>query len=582
MTSFFSKIFRNSIRYKLVAGLATIMLPLIVFLIFNGYYSIRVVHNQVALSYKNMISLYMNQIDNNLDTVDSYLGNLEALNTDLQIMANSKNENEYYLSKIRLNNKMSQDITMYRTIGSMFIYSVSRQDFVEIDNYGQSYDVKGYIKEYIIKRCMEYEKSDNSRTIGWYPQKVGQDYYLFRILKMDDIYIGGWINVKKLLEPMNMTDVQNNGAALFSTAQGEPMMKEDLISGNNINLKLDFNQYDLMGNKTKYLIVGEKSAEGDFNLIALIQDSSILEKLPYLQKGINFISAVLLLLFPIYLLLLRKIILIPLKRMIIVMKQIQGGNLEVRIEPYDTSEEFKIVNDTFNTMVEQIHDLKISVYEEKINRQKSELQHLQLQINPHFFLNSLNIIHTLARGRNYELIQEMTLCLIQYFRYMFKSNLSFVSLKDELKHVRNYIRIQELRFPKSFSYEINAPEYLLDTLVPPLIIHTFAENSIKYAVSLDEPVTLMVDIKLIEDRNIEPCFRIIIQDNGKGYSKEVLDKLNSGNRVVDDQGGHIGIWNVQQRLYLLYKGHAKLILGNAEPHGAVAEITLPMNIDTIS
>lgn len=581
MTSFFSKISTNSIRFKLLAWLAIVMLPLIVFLIYNGYYAIRVVHNQVALSYKNMISMYMNQIDNNLDTVDSYLGNLEALNTDLQIMVNSKNENEYYLSKVRLNNKISQDITMYRTIGSMFIYSVSRQDFIEIDNYGQAYDVKGYIKEYLIKRCMEYEKSDISRTMGWYPQKVGQDYYLFRILKVDDVYIGGWINVEKLLEPMNMTDVQKNGTALFSTAQGEPMMKEDLISDNNINLKLDFNQYYLMGNKTKYLIVGDKSAKGDFNLIALIQDSSILEKLPYLQKGITFISLILLLLFPVCLLLLRKIILVPLKRMLIAMKQIQGGNLEVRIEPYDTSEEFKIVNDTFNTMIEQIHDLKISVYEEKINRQKSELQHLQLQINPHFFLNSLNIIHTLARGKNYELIQEMTLCLIQYFRYMFKSNLTFVSLKDELKHVRNYIRIQELRFPKSFSYEINAPEYLLDTLIPPLIIHTFVENSIKYAVSLDEPVTLRVDIELIEDRSIEPCFRIIIQDNGKGYTKEVLDKLNSGNRVVDEQGEHIGIWNVQQRLYLLYRGHAKLVLGNTEPHGATAEIILPMNMDDI-
>ena len=162
---------------------------------------------------------------------------------------------------------------------------------------------------------------------------------------------------------------------------------------------------------------------------------------------------------------------------------------------------------------------------------------------------------------------------------MFKSNLSFVSLKDELKHIQNYIRIQELRFPKSLKYEINAPDYLLVKMIPPLIIHTFVEISMKYAVTLDEPVTLRIDIVYVENTDIEPCYKIVIRDTGKGYSQAVLDQLSSGNRVIDEQGDHIGIWNVQQRLKLLYKGRAKLTIGNVEPHGASAEIILPMKVD---
>jgi two-component system sensor histidine kinase YesM len=261
--------------------------------------------------------------------------------------------------------------------------------------------------------------------------------------------------------------------------------------------------------------------------------------------------------------------------MLSAMKHIRDGNLEARIKPYPTSDEFQTVNDTFNNMIDQIHELKINIYEEKINRQKSELKHLQLQINPHFFLNSLNIIHTLARAKDFELIQEMTLCLIQYFRYMFRSNLTFVMLKDELQHVRNYIRIQELRFPESLSFQLEAPEFLLNTPVPPLIIHTFVENTIKYAVTLDDPVKLAVKIELMENN----CIKITISDSGKGFKEDILKELKAGHSIIDEQGEHIGIWNVQRRIQLLYKDQAKITLANGKPKGALIEIILPLEID---
>ena len=75
------------------------------------------------------------------------------------------------------------------------------------------------------------------------------------------------------------------------------------------------------------------------------------------------------------------------------------------------------------------------------------------------------------------------MCLVHYFRYMFQSN-TFVSLADELYHVQNYLKIQELRFPGSFRYEIQVSELLASAPVPSLLIQGFAENTIKYAVTL--------------------------------------------------------------------------------------------------
>lgn len=73
----------------------------------------------------------------------------------------------------------------------------------------------------------------------------------------------------------------------------------------------------------------------------------------------------------------------------------------------------------------------------------------------------------------------------------------------------------------------------------------------------------------------KPFVEITIADTGNGFQEEVLRELRRGNRVVDQQGEHIGIWNVMQRLQLLYNGQAEITLTNAEPKGALVKIILP-------
>ncbi|MNC06333.1 Sensor histidine kinase YpdA [compost metagenome] len=271
--------------------------------------------------------------------------------------------------------------------------------------------------------------------------------------------------------------------------------------------------------------------------------------------------------------LLRKTLLIPLNRLLKAMNRIQQGNLDTQIKQFPTSIEFLTVNDTFNNMMEQIKNLRINVYEEQLNKQKAELQHLQLQIKPHFYINTLNLLHTLARTKQMKLLEELSLYLIRYFRYMFQSNLSFVTLRDELQHVRNYLRIQELRFPGQLIHEIKAPDFLLNTPVPPLVIQTFVENAVKHAITLDDPVYLYIDLEMKE----EPQEGILIQirDTGPGFQEKIIRLIEKEERIVDEEGEHIGIRNLKQRLRILYHGQGEITLRNAGPHGAVIDITLP-------
>lgn len=568
----------NTMGFKLTTGLLIIIIPLILLLYYDNFYAIDVIHNQVAESNKNMMSLYMGQIDKSLDNTDGYLNRLVSMDTDFQIMEFTNEKHRYELAEYNLSRRLSEDILLNKAIDSVFVFPNENRNLIMPYNEGSTFDERQIIRDYIIKVLEAKPEYGSEYLNGWYVEKIGQKYYVFRVLKTEDGYIGAWVSAKKLLIPLNLIDLGDNGASFLVTDNGEIMVSSNEIQDKNIDLNRNLSKYYMTGQNKQYLVVGEKSNKGKFSLIALVPDEKILEKLPRLQKIIAIIAGCSIFLPLLYLLLLRKIILTPINRIIKTMKKIQKGDLDVRIHSNETLEEFKIVNETFNNMMTEIHDLKINVYEERLSKQRAELQHLQLQVQPHFFLNSLNIIYSLAQTQNYKLIQEMTLSLVQYFRYMFRSNLSFVTLKDELQHVKNYMRIQELRFPNSLYCEVDADEAIMDFEIPPLVIQTFAENTVKYAVTMDEPIYLWINVEQYSYEN-NKYLKISIRDTGKGFSEEILKELQQGNRIVDENGEHIGAWNVRKRLKLLYSGQGKISFSNGtSPIGAVIEILLPWEI----
>ena len=574
---------RRSLSFKLFVIISTVMISLLALLVYNDYYAITVVHNQVADSYRNMMSFYMQQIDQELDDVSTYFSYLELTNTDFQLIEYTDlTDGTYTLARIRLHDQINKEIKKFKSIGLVYFFSANRQDLLEVNVSGWSIEQREIIRAFVTGTELESAVAlGDTPQPKWHVEKINQTNYLLRTLKFKDIYICSVCDLQNLLAPLNTKEMGENSTSLFVTDKGEPLMNEQFVMDNGLDLNQDFENYYLQGNHKKYLIAGKKSGQGNFSLVSLTPDAQILERLPNLQRVVSSLSILFILLLPALLIVLFNMISRPMKRVRSAMKQIESGDLSFRIKPVKSSEEFENLGRSFNTMLDQINGLKIDIYEQKIVRQKIELEQLQLQINPHFFLNSLNIIYTLARARNFELIQELTLCLIEYFRFMFRNKTNFIYLKDELKHVKNYVHIQELRFPDSLHFSVDMPDYLQDNLVPTLIVHTFVENSIKHAMTMDNPITISVKIQLEEDPDAKPLLKITISDDGKGFDPVVLQQLQSGERIVYENRDHIGIWNVRQRLAMFYDGQAKLACSNSIPHGAIVEITLPIKEDML-
>ncbi|WP_284646501.1 sensor histidine kinase [Paenibacillus silviterrae] len=570
---------QRSLRFKLIASVFLMTLPLVGMLLYNNFYAIHTVRGQVAESYKNMLNLYMGQIDNGLNDVDAYMRTLVDSGYDVVSLGTAATDTDYYSAKVYLFNKLSKDISLHNTINSFFVYVGNRQDYMNVSrNNDITIEESGNIEQHMIDMIHSRPIPKGSSSKRWIYTQIGQDNFLFTFVEANNVFLGAWVKTNHLLKPLSTLQIGEGGAVLLSNNQGKPITDTNLIKDYEIELHSNPNNYYLSGSSQKFLVSGASSKRGEFNLVALIPDHYILAKLPYLQSIVWFITVGSFLFIPIGLYSMKQTLLVPLFKVLLTMKKVREGDWGSRVVLENTSDEFMLLGESFNTMMTEIERLRVNVYEEQLNKQREELQRLQLQVNPHFFLNTLNIVYNLAKVKNYELVLEMTMSLIHYFRFMFRSNTSLVKLKDELEHTRNYLRIQSLRFHGQLTWTIDAPDYVTDAPIPPLIIQSFVENSIKHAMTMDEPTHISVEIDFL-DEEMDSKMKICIKDTGPGFSEQLLQELKAGRSVQNDRGEHTGIWNVERRLRLMYGDTVRIQYLNDDlgSGGATVDIIMPAN-----
>ena len=137
--------------------------------------------------------------------------------------------------------------------------------------------------------------------------------------------------------------------------------------------------------------------------------------------------------------------------------------------------------------------------------------------------------------------------------------------------VQEFLDIQNIRQRTEIPLDLHMAKNAGQYLVPPLLIITFVENSIKYAEVEKSALTLSLSISQTEKGELS----ILIRDNGKGFSAEQLDLFNQRNQLFSDTENRcIGIRNICKRLSLLYGENFSLTFRNRSP-GAEVEVRVP-------
>jgi len=238
--------------------------------------------------------------------------------------------------------------------------------------------------------------------------------------------------------------------------------------------------------------------------------------------------------------------------------------------------ELEKVSKEFKELLRRVKTLKIAVYEKELMAQQVQLEYVQEQMQSHFYLNCMSILHGMAEQKQNHQMTHFLKLLSEYMRYVNNDSCKMKTILEELDHIRDYIAIQQFRYNNAFTYEADVEDTLLECYVPALLLQTFVENSVKHAMRSDRHLVISVYITT-ELHDEEEYLYIVISDTGGGFSEEVLKALEENRPIYYENRVHVGIVNIIQRLKLIYGDRADLKLSNmGKGYGAVVQITLPL------
>lgn len=176
---------------------------------------------------------------------------------------------------------------------------------------------------------------------------------------------------------------------------------------------------------------------------------------------------------------------------------------------------------------------------------QQELEYLKYQINPHFFMNTLNNIHALV-DIDAEKAKSTIIELSKMMRYvLYDGSNRTILLSKEIEFLNNYIELMRLRYTRKVTIDVNTPINIPDVRIPPLLFISFIENAFKHGVSYQADSFIKLSVELESDKIYFRC-------SNSNYSKR--DKQHSG----------IGLENIRKRLKLLYNNDYTLSI-NEQP-----------------
>lgn len=197
---------------------------------------------------------------------------------------------------------------------------------------------------------------------------------------------------------------------------------------------------------------------------------------------------------------------------------------------------------------------------------------LQSQMNPHFIFNVLHAIHTYMLKKDTEESGKLLTSFARLVRSILQhSSTDNISLSEELKWLKDYMRLQQLRFNNAFDYTIEIDDQISpdNLLLPPMLIQPFIENAIEHGFSeLDKPGELHISYKKI-GKEVE----IRIMDNGKGFSVDEPVRVKKEHESV-------AIQITEKRIFLLNKrrkGAFKFEISSRPSEGTTVLFSIPYN-----
>lgn len=359
-----------------------------------------------------------------------------------------------------------------------------------------------------------------------------------------------------------------------TTLRSLAFKSEQILNGHDFVMTDDSLMFSVPANNSDFTLIGSI----DKNSLFSIPKNNL-----YLFVGCY---AVLIIAVLVFFFIFKKNIYTPIIKIENVLNGISEGEINYELT-LDENSQFYKMSTQINRIILHIREILDREYNENIMRKQAEINALQSQINPHFLYNVFDSLRGQAYTQNAHEIASILKSLSNLFRYTISPS-SNVTLADEIAHAETYLTIQQYRFSNKFtinkSIASDPSDNILNYPIPKLILQPIVENALVHGLE----VKLSTGILWLRVYPTENNLIIEVEDNGIGISPEQLCKINENlskgsktytlsaeNKNFKHTG--IGIYNVNERLQLLYgpKYGVKIysVLGN----GTMVQIIMPRN-----
>lgn len=231
----------------------------------------------------------------------------------------------------------------------------------------------------------------------------------------------------------------------------------------------------------------------------------------------------------------------PVERLVQSMDSVKSGWLK-RVSLNLPDDEIGHLKDSYNNMLVEVNRLIAELVDKETAIQKAEIEALQEQIKPHFLYNTLDTIGYLALEKPGEEVYDAIETLGNFYRTFLSKGSSEIPLRDEIQIVKNYLKLQALRYEDTFTDEYRISEKLLDIKVPKLFLQPLVENALYHGVRLKGERGL-IRISAFEESE---CIFVSVYDTGVGMSASQIEGL------MKEEGKSFGLRKTIERIGTYY------------------------------
>lgn len=588
-------------RYSLIRNFNVLIVLLTVLLLINLFLGISSMisfrdHNEKQI--EKILGAYRQKQDERLEFVRHYVewsAVHEPLLRDLMKHTGAGKEVQDLLI---LRSRVRDMKNAYGAGVMFFAYLEGEEKFYHLS------EVKIPYEDYLELRKRAPQKAEKEgQKMAWQRIRLGQDRksFLFYGVSYRGVYVCSLVDAEKLRGNLDDIITGRKGYYRLLDEEGREFLKVDGSGGSlfplfyrNYTLQADPGgmPYQVQVHADVYSAAAEQEIRQSLILLLLFV--------------VLFVAAR-------YIYVTNRSVLRPLENFQIALKNVSAEDSILHMES-PPLRELEPADQQLKNLVSQLQKMRISVYEEELERKKFEITFLQHQIRPHFYLNCLATIDSMAQLGEIEELRKMVLFTSQYIRYLFQVDSNLVRLSYELTHIEAYLDIQNLRMEENFEVEVKAAPEAMEACIPPLFLISFVENSVKHAsVSAGEKLKISIHCRREKERLV-----VDIADSGQGFPPEFLREQEGELPLAEGKGGeplvaerkeeppvakrreegaaigekreegsqikeavlkrtHIGIANSRKRLALLYGRSYRLVLLNlpAPAHGAVVHVEIP-------